>query len=50
MDALGQVPRRAGDTVTVDGWQIEVLEVAGHVAGRVAFRRTQQPQDSDSAE
>lgn len=50
MDALGQVPRRAGDTVTVDGWQIEVLEVAGHVAGRVAFRRTQQPRHSDSAE
>ena len=50
MDALGQVPRRAGDTVTVDGWQIEVLEIAGLVASRVAFRRTQKPEPSDPAE
>ena len=49
MDALGQVPRRAGDTVTVDGWQIEVLEIAGLVASRVAFRRTQKPEPSDPA-
>ncbi len=40
MDELGRVPGRHGEVVQVDGWTIEVLDVAHHAARRVAFRRT----------
>ncbi|HYN65324.1 MAG TPA: hemolysin family protein [Ornithinibacter sp.] len=38
MDELGRVPRAAGEVVHVDGWSIEVLEVAHHATTRVVFR------------
>ncbi len=38
MDELGRVPRGPGEVVHVDGWTIEVLDVAHHAATRVAFR------------
>jgi putative hemolysin len=34
---LGRVPDRTGDQVTVDGWRVEVLEVAHHAITRVRF-------------
>ena len=41
MDQLGRVPRATGEVVHVNGWTIEVLDVAHHTATRVAFRPTQ---------
>jgi len=40
MDKLGRVPAGAGEMVVVDGWTIEVLDVARHAATKVAFDRT----------
>jgi putative hemolysin len=36
---LGRVPDRPGDRVAVEGWHIEVLEVAHHAITRVRFTR-----------
>ncbi len=38
MDELGRVPRATGEVVQVDGWVIEVLDVAHHATTRVVFR------------
>jgi putative hemolysin len=38
MARLGRVPERPGDVVEVDGWAIEVLEVAAHAVTRVLLR------------
>lgn len=38
MDELGRVPRATGEVIHVEGWTIEVLDVAHHVATRVVFR------------
>ncbi|HSO66117.1 MAG TPA: transporter associated domain-containing protein, partial [Ornithinibacter sp.] len=38
MDELGRVPHGSGEVVHVDGWSIEVLDVAHHAATRVVFR------------
>lgn len=43
MDRLGRVPRATGEVVNVDGWTIEVLDVAHHAATRVVFRPTPPP-------
>ncbi len=43
MDKLGRVPTGPGDVVDLDGWTIDVLDVAHHTATRVAFRPTRHP-------
>lgn len=49
MDRLGRVPRATGEVVNVDGWTIEVLDVAHHAATRVVFRPTPPPgRDNES--
>lgn len=39
LDALGEVPERPGDRITVDGWEVTVLSVRGRSIGRARFRR-----------
>lgn len=38
MAHLGRVPERPGDTIEVDGWEIEVLDVKSHAVARVMLR------------
>jgi putative hemolysin len=38
---LGRIPDAPGDEVTVDGWRVEVLEVAHHAITRVRFSPVQ---------
>jgi putative hemolysin len=38
---LGRIPDAPGDDVTVDGWRVEVLEVAHHAITRVRFSPVQ---------
>lgn len=38
MARLGRVPERPGDVIELDGWELEVLEVAAHAVTRVALR------------
>lgn len=37
--ALGRIPTTAGETVTIDGWVLDVVEVSHHAITRVRMRR-----------
>lgn len=39
LDRLGFIPEQPGDTVTLDGWLIEVMAVEGRAIGEVRLRR-----------
>ncbi len=43
MDELGRVPRGPGEVVAIDGWTIEVLDVAHHAPTRVVLRPAPPP-------
>jgi putative hemolysin len=44
LDRLGRIPE-GGETVTVDGWSLEVLEVDRHTIERLRLRPHEQPPD-----
>jgi putative hemolysin len=44
LDQLGRIPE-GGETVTVDGWSLEVLEVDRHTIERLRLRPHEQPPD-----
>ena len=38
LDRLGRIPDRPGDSVVVEGWSLEVIEVSGKAITRVLLR------------
>jgi putative hemolysin len=49
MARLGRVPERPGDVIEVDGWVIEVLDVAAHAVARVSLRPAMPQQGETDA-
>ena len=39
VDRLGRIPKRPGDTVEVEGWILESIEVRGRAVRRIRLRR-----------
>jgi putative hemolysin len=39
LDVIGRIPQEAGDVISVDGWEVTVLDVADRAITKVRMRR-----------
>lgn len=46
LNDLGRIPDRPGDSIVVDGWQIDVIAVGRHTIASVRVFRAPEPDES----